>query len=290
MTSLHSLSAVLGSLPEGSAVCAFNIESYDGMEAVMHEAADAGQPVVLGVSIPVAERFGYTTLPRLVALIAESTGTPVALHLDHAETPDTVRRALDSGFSSANFLNEGDSSPAEYQDACALLRSEYPDADLEFIHGHLGHVDGSSHEGAHRTHHHDEVASDSDSLVAEVVAFARATAPTVLGFDMGSLHGMTDSTRSIHIDRIRDVAHATSLPLVLHGSSGVRLDELRVAVDAGIRKVNVESALRAAYMDAIRTHSTPGAAGARKPRILNELAAQALRGVVRRYLDICTVP
>lgn len=290
MTSLHSLSAVLDSLPAGRAVCAFNIESYDGMEAVMLEAADADQPVVLGVSIPVAERFGYTTLPRLVAIITERTGTPVALHLDHAETPDTVRRALDSGFSSANFLNEGKFAPAEYEDICALLRSEYPDADLEFIHGHLGHVDGSSHEGAHHEHHHDLVPSDPDALVADVVAFARATAPTVLGFDMGSLHGMTDSTRSIHVDQIRDVSQTTSLPLVLHGSSGVRLDQLRVAIDAGIRKVNVESALRAEYMDAIRTHSAPGAAGARKPRILDELAAHALRGVVRRYLDICTVP
>ncbi len=281
--SASTLDALLLRLGAGRALCAFNVETYDFVVAAFRAAESVGVPVVLGVSVPVAETFGYRYLAKLVALVASGFDVDYCLHLDHAEDADSIHRALDGGFDSANLLNEGALSADDYERTAILVRERNPTASLEFVVGTLGHAPGSSHAGADHHHH-----ADATHGVDDIVRFAEATRPTVLGFDMGSLHGMTESTQEVDVAVIAEVHARTGLPLVLHGSSGVAGDTLADAIAAGVRKVNIETALRVTYLDAVRALVAPGAAGERKPRVLSARASSALEMKMVDYLTTYT--
>ena len=86
----------------------------------------------------------------------------------------------------------------------------------------------------------------------EAAAFATQTGVDALAVAVGSSHAMTTRDAELDMALIRDIAAKVSIPLVLHGSSGVSDDNLRAAVAAGIRKVNVGTALNIAYTGAVR--------------------------------------
>lgn len=282
--SAATLDALLRRIGADRALCAFNVETYDFVVAAFRAATSAEVPVVLGVSVPVAESFGYGYLAKLVALIASEFDVQYCLHLDHAEDAESIYRAFDGGFDSANFLNEGALSADDYLSTAIALRDRNPTASLEFVLGTLGHAPGSSHAGADHDHH------DAEHFdVDEIVQFAEATRPSVLGFDMGSLHGMTESTQGVDVAAIAEVHARTGLPLVLHGSSGVAGDALAGAIAAGVRKVNIETALRLAYLNAVRTLVAPGGAGERKPRVLSASSSAELETKMVDYLNLYTV-
>ena len=87
---------------------------------------------------------------------------------------------------------------------------------------------------------------------AEAASFAEATGVDGLAVAVGSSHAMTRRDAELDVELIRRLAAAVPAPLVLHGSSGVSDDQLRRATEAGIRKVNVGTALNVAYTGALR--------------------------------------
>jgi fructose-bisphosphate aldolase class II len=86
------------------------------------------------------------------------------------------------------------------------------------------------------------------------VAFVNETGVDALAVAVGSSHAMTDKTATLDFDLIAKLASSVSIPLVLHGSSGVALDDLKKAASAGIRKVNIGTEFNSVLSDAIRKH------------------------------------
>ena len=98
----------------------------------------------------------------------------------------------------------------------------------------------------------------------EAAAFVAATAVDGLAVAVGSSHAMSSQTASLDIDLIARLAAAVPVPLVLHGSSGVPDAALLEAVGAGIRKVNIGTALNVAGTAALRA-ALAAAPGRRRP-------------------------
>jgi fructose-bisphosphate aldolase class II len=234
-------------------------------------------------TVPAARAWGYDLTVDIVADLARHHGTDYALHLDHAEDPDEIRAAVNAGFTSANYLDEGATAPGAYLPAARSLRNDVAGrASLEFVLGTLGHIDDD-------THHHGH-ATPRTPTVHEVEEFVDACTPDIVGFECGSLHGMRARERDLDIELIAAVAHSTALPIVLHGSSGVTPHALRAGVDAGIRKINVETAVRAAYLDTVRTCVNGDGDAARKPRHLTRATDAALHETFTRLLSEHTRP
>ncbi|MDF3018672.1 MAG: fructose,6-bisphosphate aldolase [Thermomicrobiales bacterium] len=93
----------------------------------------------------------------------------------------------------------------------------------------------------------------------EARRFARETDVDALAVAIGTVHGMTETGAVLDIARIADLARHVDAALVMHGSSGVSDDMLARAVEAGIRKVNLSTALQRVFMDTLRrSASVPG--------------------------------
>lgn len=204
-------------------------------------------PVVLQVSEN-AVKFRYgrlLPLARAAAAAAERASVPVALHLDHVESDELLRQAAAAGFSSVMY----DAARLPYEENLAATRAaaDWAHAQGLWIEAELGAVGGKNGEPTLDAH-----APGARTDPAEARAFVADSGVDALAVAIGSSHAMTTRTAALDHDRLKRLAAALGVPLVLHGSSGVPDDELTAAVAGGIAKVNVGTALNIAMTGAIR--------------------------------------
>ncbi len=240
-TSLLMAEAVLRS----GAVPAVIVITLEHAEAIVAGAEKAGSDVILQLSEN-AVRFRGDVRPLLFACreLARAASVPVALHLDHVEDAALV----DIGISLAGESGLGsvmvDASQLDYDANVAVTADAVERAHAAglWVEAELGEIGGK--DGAHAP----GVRTDP----SEAAAFVAATGVDGLAVAVGSSHAMLDRSASLDLELIACLASAVPVPLVLHGSSGVPDAELVAAVAAGIRKVNIGTALNIASTAATR--------------------------------------
>ena len=224
------------------AIGAFNVILLEHAEALVAGAEQAGLPIILQISENCVS-YHASLKPISVATIAlaDVAGVPVSVHLDHAESEELVKQALDLGYDSVMF----DGSKLSYADnvaasaRVAALCKSYG-ATLEVEIGEVGGKDGVHAPGV-RTN------------AQEAKAFAESTGADLLAVAVGSSHAMTTRDATLDFALITEIAQTVSIPLVLHGSSGVSDPDLQKAVAAGMSKINIATHLNNVFTHEIRT-------------------------------------
>jgi fructose-bisphosphate aldolase class II len=243
---------VLNAKSAGTAVGAFNVILLEHAEALVAGAELAKLPVILQISENcVSYHKALKPISVATIAIAESASVPVSVHLDHAESEDLVKEALDLGYDSVMF----DGSKLSYADnvaasaRMAALCKSYG-ATLEVEIGEVGGKDGVHAPGV-RTN------------PLEAKAFAEATGADLVAVAVGSSHAMTTRDATLDFDLIAEIARTVSVPLVLHGSSGVSDPDLQKAVKAGMSKINI-----ATHLNNVFTHEVRESLGA-NPKLVD---------------------
>jgi len=243
---------VLAAKSSGTAVGAFNVILLEHAEALVAGAEHAKLPVILQISENcVSYHKALKPISVATIAIAESSSVPVSVHLDHAESEDLVKEALDLGYDSVMF----DGSKLTYADnvaasaRMAALCKRYG-ATLEVEIGEVGGKDGVHAPGV-RTN------------PLEAMAFAEATGADLVAVAVGSSHAMTTRDATLDFDLIAEIAKTVGVPLVLHGSSGVSDPDLQKAVKAGMSKINI-----ATHLNNVFTHEIREALGA-NPKLVD---------------------
>jgi fructose-bisphosphate aldolase, class II len=257
----------------GRGAGAFNVISLEHAEGIVAGAEAAAAPVILQISEN-AVRF-HRGRVRPVALataaVAESAAVPVSLHLDHVEDETLLHQAVEARFSSAMY----DASRQDYAGNVSATRTaaEWAHTHGLWLEAELGEVGGK--DGAH--------APGVRTRPDEAAEFVARTGVDALAVAVGSSHAMTTATARLDHDLIAALRAAVSVPLVLHGSSGVADDELRRAVSQGVVKVNVGTSLNVAYTGAVRDALTEHPEWV-DPRRYVAPARDRIADVVRRTL------
>ncbi|MFB7272858.1 ketose-bisphosphate aldolase [Streptomyces sp. NPDC056244] len=260
----------------GHGVAAFNVITLEHAEAIATGAERAGRPAILQLSENAVRFHGGE--PRAIAAaavaIARASAVPLALHLDHVESVDLLRDAPGAGFSSVMF----DASKLPYAEnlratADAVRWGHDQGIWVEAELGAVGGKDGSAHTPGVRTD------------PAEAAAYTAATGVDALAVAVGSSHAMTRRTATLDHALIAALRGAVPVPLVLHGSSGVPDEEIRRAVAAGMVKINVGTALNAAFTGAVREYlaARPSVVDPRKYLVP---AREAMAGTVAGFLRV----
>jgi fructose-bisphosphate aldolase, class II len=230
-----------------TAVAAFNVITLEHGEAIVVGAEAAGKPVMLALSENAVRYHDNAVAPIAAAMVelARAARVDVALHLDHVENVELARRAPDIGFGSVMV----DAGRLPYRDNVeqTLTATRWLHARGVYVEAELGYVGGKDTQV--QSAHAPGVRTDP----GQAADFVAQTSIDALAVAVGSSHAMTTRTATLDIGLIEKLHAAVSVPLVLHGSSGVPDHELHAAVAAGIRKVNVGTALNIAYTDAVRT-------------------------------------
>ena len=265
---------VLDAKNRGSAIGAFNVILLEHAEALVQGAEAAKLPVILQISENcVSYHKALKPISVATMAVAESASVPVSVHLDHAESEELVREALDLGFDSVMF--DGSKLPyAENVAASARMASlcKSYGATLEVEIGEVGGKDGVHAPGV-RTN------------PLEAKAFAEDTGANLLAVAVGSSHAMTTRDATLDFELISEISHTVSVPLVLHGSSGVSDPDLKKAVKAGMSKINI-----ATHLNNVFTHEIRQALGANEklvdPRKYIAPGRQAVASEVARLLTL----
>jgi fructose-bisphosphate aldolase class II len=232
---------------DGYAVPAFNIFNLEMLQAAYRAAEAERAPVIVQISPRSIAYAGLRPLAALAAALAEKVPVPIVLHLDHGPGLAECQAALDEGFTSVMY----DGADLPYAENVSRTRAVVTAAHTRgaAAEAELGQVGHASHE--------QQPVDLTDP--EEAGRFARETGVDALAVAIGTVHGMTETGAVLDVERIANLARHVDAALVMHGSSGVDDDMLVQAVQAGIRKVNLSTALQRVFMDTLRrSASTPG--------------------------------
>ncbi len=233
-------------VPQRYAVGSFNVTNHDFVEGVLAAAEEEGTPVILSVA---EVHFRYLDLERFVPYLHQRIAlspVPVVLHLDHGTKKETLVKAMHWGFSSVMF----DGSTLEWADNVAQTREL---ADLAHMAGisieaELGHVAGG--EGDFEGGSEVDIGKYTDP--AQAAEFVELTQVDALAVAVGTVHGPYRQTPELDLHRLEAIRQNTSVPLVLHGGSGLTAADFQAAVARGINKVNFYTENALVAVDAVK--------------------------------------
>lgn len=224
----------------GTGLGAFNVIHLETAAAIVNGAEREELPVILQISQNCAEYHGGLEPIAAASLAtARRASVPVALHLDHAESEALARKAVDLGFGSVMY--DGAHLPYAENLAATAAVTAYAHSAGVYVEAELGKVGGKG--GAHTP----GVRTDPD----EAREFVAATGVDALAVAVGSSHAMRERSASLDLDLITQLRSVLSVPLVLHGSSGVPDDAIVAAIRAGMTKINVSTHLNGYFTRAI---------------------------------------
>jgi fructose-bisphosphate aldolase, class II len=225
----------------GRGVGAFNVIGIEHAEAIAAGAEAAGSPVVMAISQNcVAYHGALAPLGQACASIARSAAVPVALHLDHATSEELVADAASLGFGSVMY----DASVLPYAhnvQATARVARWCHERGI-WAEAELGEIGGKN--GVHSP------LARTDP--ADAAAYVASTAVDALAVAVGSSHAMLTRDAVLDIGLIARLHRAVSVPLVLHGSSGVPDHRIAAAIGAGMTKINIATQLNKVFTAAVR--------------------------------------
>ena len=260
-------------------IAAFNVITIEYAEAILAGAEAAAAPVILSLSENATKFHAGDARPIAAAMVklAEGSDVRAALHLDHVQDLGLLHQSKDAGFSSVMF----DAGHLAYVDNLEATRkaADWAHAQDMIIEAELGYVGGKETQAT--SAHAAGVRTDPE----QAVEFVALTVVDALAVAVGSSHAMTSRTAVLDVDLIARLDQAVSVPLVLHGSSGVSDADLAAAIAAGMRKINIGTILSIAFTDSIREGLSDDP-NATDPRKYLGRARDSVAGVVTGLLRV----
>ncbi|MBE6694109.1 MAG: class II fructose-bisphosphate aldolase [Ruminococcaceae bacterium] len=228
---LVTLQEIIGMADAGNyCIPAFNVYNTECLMGVLAAAEEEKAPVIIQLYPRlVKEEVGYYLSPAIVAG-AHKASVPVCFHLDHGPTELEVTRALRWG--ATGIMLDGSAHSFEKNVEMTKHTVEVCSYVGVGVEGEIGHV-GSVN---------DDVMGEM-TTPEEAAEFVRQTGVTCLAVLVGNAHGHYKKPPCLDIDRIKAIREATGIPLVLHGGSGIPDDQVKAAINAGIRKMNIATDL-----------------------------------------------
>ena len=263
------------------AVGHFNINNLEWTKSILAVAQELNSPVILGVSEGAGKYMtGYKTVAAMVKAMIEEMGitVPVALHLDHGSY-EGCKKCIEAGFSSIMF--DGSHLPIE----------ESIEKTKELV--KLAHENGMSIEAEVGS-----IGGEEDGVIGagEFADPEECKKIADLGVDflaagIGNIHGKYPANwPGLNFDVLAKVQEKTgTLPLVLHGGTGIPADMIKKAITLGVSKINVNTECQLAFADATRKYIEAGKDLEGKgfdPRKLLAPGAEAIKDTVREKIEL----
>lgn len=261
----------------GYAVGGFNCNNMEIVQAIVAAAEAENSPVIMQASQGAIRYAGIDYIAAIAKLAAERAGVPVALHLDHGTSFEQVMRCIRAGFSSV--MVDGSRLPLAENIALTRQVMDAARAVGVSVEAELGRIGGTE----------DDIAvSEREAFFTdpeEAGIFVRETGVDALAVSIGTAHGQYKGVPKLDFPRLEKIKSAAKIPIVLHGSSGVPDGDIREAIRLGVRKVNIDTDIRAAFVAAARKvlEEDPGEIDPRK--VLGP-AREAATEVIRQKIRV----
>lgn len=263
---------------EGYAVGAFNAENMEMVQAVIEAAEELKAPVIIQTT-PGTLDYGSPEL--FSAMVLEEAGKasiPAALHLDHGNSFDLAARALKTGYTSIMI----DGSKEKFQKNISMSSEVVRMAHAMGVpvEGELGTVGGK--EDNHSVSDSEKTYTDP----AEAEEFAALTQVDSLAVGIGNSHGFYKGVPKLRFDILEETRKRVTIPIVLHGASGIPDEDVKKATGLGICKVNFATELRDAYSRGLKEYLAANPA-VFDPKKYGAAGREAVKKLVMHKIEVC---
>jgi len=233
-----------GAKSERYAVPQFNINSYLWAETILEVSQKHFSPVIIGVTDKNVERLGgYSFVKRMIELMVKEweINTKIVLHLDHGQSVENCKKAIDAGFSSV--MIDGSSLPLGKNMEVTKEVVEYAKSFHVSVEGEIGAV-GGTEDGVTANIKY----ADPD----ECLKFVQSTKVDALAAALGSVHGPYVGEPDLKFEIMSILSETIEQPLVLHGASGISDRDIQKAIEYGHAKINFNTELNIAIAQTTR--------------------------------------
>ncbi len=221
------------------AVAGLVVLGWEDAKAFVEAAEEVQLPVILQAGPGCRKHTPVSILGKMFRHLAEAASVPVVCHIDHACSLEECQEGIDHGFSSVMI----DGSMSSLAENIALTRRVVNlcrphDISVEGEVGVVGYSGG---------------AASARTSPAEARTFERETGVDALAISIGNLHLQTEKNANVDMDTLRSIEAVTTVPLVLHGGSGIPSNmRQHLARNSKVKKFNIGTELRMAFGEALR--------------------------------------
>jgi len=223
------------------ALGAFNTNNLEATKAICAAAKKCEKPIIIQTTPGAIEYAGLSQIFNIIKTEIEESGISAAIHLDHAKDFDVVKECIDIGYRSVMI----DGSKLSFEENVALTRkvvdyAKPKNVSVEAEIGAIGSGEGGENSG-----------EDRFSTPDEVKRFVELTGIDSVAVSIGNEHGAPEGEK-INLSLLAEISKVVSIPLVLHGASGLSDDEIEAAIKLGIAKINIDTQIRRAFIEGMR--------------------------------------
>lgn len=229
---------------DGYAVVAFNIHTLEMLQAVVDAAEEVRAPLILQTTVGTVKHLGAEYIAAAATVAARQATVPISLHLDHCQDFNLIVQCMHVGYTSVMIdasMHPFEENVGRTKRVVEIARALNVNVEAEL--GKVGGVEDNI------------VVSDADALLAdpdECATFIDQTGVPTLAPAIGTAHGIYKGDPSIDFARIEQIAGKVTVPLVLHGGSGIPSQQVKRCIALGMSKMNVATELKNAFSQSIR--------------------------------------
>lgn len=226
------------------AVGHFNINGLLWVQAILEAAQEERSPVIVASSDRMVDFLGgFETIYSIVTNLMDKLKitVPVVLHLDHGQTIERCKEAVDAGYSSVMF--DGSHNLIEKNVADTKIIADYAHAHGVSVEGEVGTV-GGNEDGV--------IGGIQYAKLSECERIVREAHIDALAAALGSVHGKYVGKPKLGFKEMEEISERVSAPLVLHGASGIPDELVKKAIQKGHAKININTELNVAFADSLK--------------------------------------
>lgn len=226
------------------AIGAFNVENMEMVQAVIAAAEELRSPVIIQTTPGTLKYAAPELYYANVAAAAAAATVPVVMHLDHGSSFNLAMRTLRAGYTSVMI----DGSHSVFEENIAITKSVVDAAHAMGVpvEAELGKVGGKEDDL--------DGGAGGYTVPSEAAEFAERTGVDSLAVAIGTAHGVYKGIPKLDVERLSQIREVVSIPLVLHGTSGVPDEAVRDCIARGVCKVNYATDLRIAFSDGVKAY------------------------------------
>jgi fructose-bisphosphate aldolase, class II len=242
--SFEKLSTILKEVDaKKTAALAFDCHNYESIAWIIEAAEELGAPVIIMQHPFMLKYISAEVFAGITKVLATNVKVPVALHLDHCDSYETILAVIKAGFTSVMI----DGSRLPYEEnvrvTCEVVKAAHAlGADVEAELGKVGIAANKS----------DFKNEDMYTTAEQAADFIAKTKVDALAIAIGSAHGYYVETPKLDMTRLKEINTAIGIPLVLHGGTGIPDDQLKQTFKLGINKLNLATEYVALYYSTAR--------------------------------------
>jgi len=271
---------------KGFALGAFNVFNLESVLSVAEAAAEKKAAIIIQVSETTIDYAGLKAITHLVKTVARNQAkeAKIAFHLDHGKNFLSVVECIEAGFSSIMM----DASNLIFDENVVLTKKavDYAHRHKVWAQGEIGRIVEEVRDIKKMEENPEQFLTEPE----EACEFVKKTGVDSLAISIGNVHGpykMKNGVPHLFLDQLRKIKKMVDVPLVLHGASGIKGEEIKKAIELGVVIINIDTEIRMIFRESlIKSLAEAQKINEFDPRKILKPSIEAMRDLVKKKIEL----